>query len=417
MAGEETVAPDTETLAATEVVRPLRRPFYGDPLGIFGWGIAVASLVAYWHFFVRKPVPRPGQQVARLTAVEGAVKVKPNAKETWREAQLSDQLHVGDVLQTETRAGAQIQFNAGSLVTVRPDSVVYIGGSVESSSAAWRVQSGRVNFSVGDEATEIVTPTVRTTALQNASGNIDVGVGGETGVRVFRGQAEVETTQGERITLGENEAVQVDAVGKAGGRVELPPPPTLIAPAAKAQLPLVPPPNPTARLSWTAVRSGVTYRVAMDYNVTQANLLLSVALEEPGISATTHDLKGLDVGRYFWRVAAVNKDGLEGAFSRVSFFAVVAPPAPQTAPTPEAPEAPPPTLVVQAVEEVAPGIVYVGGRTVPGATVTVDGTPVKVMPDGSFSEHVRRSGPGEVFVRATAPDGQLAEQARAVSKR
>ena len=54
---------------------------------------------------------------------------------------------------------------------------------------------------------------------------------------------------------------------------------------------------------------------------------------------------------------------------------------------------------------------------VPGATVTVDGSPVKVMPDGSFSEHVRRSGPGEVVVRATAPDGQLAEQARAVSKR
>jgi hypothetical protein len=59
----------------------------------------------------------------------------------------------------------------------------------------------------------------------------------------------------------------------------------------------------------------------------------------------------------------------------------------------------------------------VGGRTVPGATVTVDGTPVKVMPDGSFSEHVRRSGPGALVVRATAPDGQLAEQARAVSKR
>jgi hypothetical protein len=414
MASEEPVAPDAETLAATEIVRAPRKPFYKDPLSIVGWGIALASIVAYWYFFVRKPVPKPGQQIARLTAVEGTVKVKPNAKEAWEEARLSDQLHVGDVLQTETRAGAQIQFNAGSLVTVRPDSVVYIGGSAESSSAAWRVQSGRVNFSVGDEATEIVTPTVRTTALENATGNIDVGEGGETGVKIFRGQAEVETTQGEKITLGENQAVQVDAAGKAGARVELPPPPTLVAPAAKAQLPRVAPPDPTARLSWNAVKNGVTYRVAMDYNVTQANLLLSAALDEPGLTTTTHDLKGLDVGRYFWRVAAVNKDGLEGAFSRVSFFAVVEPAAPEPTPTPEAP---PPTLVVQAVEEVAPGVVYVGGRTVPGATVTVDGTPVKVMPDGSFSEHVRRSGPGEVVVRATAPDGQLAEQARAVSKR
>ena len=53
----------------------------------------------------------------------------------------------------------------------------------------------------------------------------------------------------------------------------------------------------------------------MDYNVTQANLLLSAALDEPAVAGTSHDLKGLSLGRYFWRVSAVNKDGLEGAFS------------------------------------------------------------------------------------------------------
>jgi hypothetical protein len=416
MASEEPVAPDTEVLTATEVVRPVRKPFYKDPLSIIGWGIALASIVAYWYFFVRKPVPKPGQQIARLTAVEGKVKVKPNEKEAWGDARLQDQLHVGDVLQTETRAGAQIAFNSGSTVNVRPDSVVYIGGSAEASTAAWRVQSGKVNFSTGDEATEIVTPTLRTTALQNASGNIDVSEGGETGVKIFRGQAEVETTQGQKITLNENQAVQVDAAGKAGARLELPPPPVLVAPAAKARLPFVAPPEATAKLSWNAVKNGTTYRVAMDYNITQANLLLSAALDEPGITTTAHAIKGLNVGRYFWRVSAVNKDGLEGAPSRVSFFAVVEPEVPQPAPT-ATPGPQPPALVLQAVDEVAPGIVHVGGRTDPGAAVTVDGTPVKVMPDGSFSEHVRRGGTGGVLVRATAEDGQFTEQTRAVSKR
>jgi hypothetical protein len=42
---------------------------------------------------------------------------------------------------------------------------------------------------------------------------------------------------------------------------------------------------------------------------------------------------------------------------------------------------------------------------------------VKVMPDGSFSEYVRHSGPGELVVRATGPDGQFTEQSRAASKR
>ena len=115
-------------------------------------------------------------------------------------------------------------------------------------------------------------------------------------------------------------------------------------------------------------------------------------------------------------MSAVNKDGLEGASSRVSFFAVVEPEVPQPAPTPT-PGVEPPTLVLQALDEVAPGIVHVGGRTAAGATVTVDGTAVKVLPDGSFSEYVRHSGPGEVVVRATGPDGQFTEQSRAVSKR
>jgi hypothetical protein len=416
MASEEPVDSDTEILAATEVARPRRKPFYKDPLSIIGWGIALASIVAYWYFFVRKPVPKPGQQIARLTAVEGKVKVKPNEEEAWGDARLADQLHVGDVVQTETRAGAQISFNSGSVVSVRPDSVVYIGGSAEASTAAWRVQSGRVNFSTGDEATEIVTPTLKTTALQNARGNIDVGEAGDTGVKIFRGQAEVETTQGQKITLNENQAVQVDSAGKAGAMLELPPPPTLVAPAPKAKLPLVAPPEASAKLAWNAVKNGTTYRVAMDYNVTQANLLLSAALDEPGITSTSHELKGLNVGRYFWRVSAVNKDGLEGAPSRVSFFAVVVPEVPQPAPTPT-PGVELPTLVVQALDEVAPGVVHVGGRTAAGATVTVDGTAVKVLPDGSFSEYVRHGGKGEVVVRATFPDGQFTEQSRAVSKR
>jgi hypothetical protein len=400
-------------LPATRIARPPRRPFYRDPLSILGWGIALASIVAYWYFFVRKPVPKPGQQVARLVAVEGKVKVKPNAREAWEDARLAARLHVGDVVQTETRAGTQIQFNSGSLVSVRPDSVVYIGSSAEASTAAWRVQSGRVSFLVGDAEEEIVTPTLKTTALQSTSGHIDVGGAGETGVKIFRGQAEVETTQGQRISLGENQAVQVDAAGKAGARQDLPPPPTLVAPAPRARLPFVAPPEATARLSWSAVKNGATYRVAMDYNVTQANLLLSVALDQPGITTTAHDLEGISVGRYFWRVAAVTADGLEGAFSRTSFFSVIEP----EAPPPPAPGSKAPALVLLALDEVAPGIVHVGGRTDPGATLTVDGNPVKILSDGSFSEYIRRAGPGELVVRATGPDGQFTERARAVSKR
>ena len=411
---------ESDELCATDSARPPRRPIYKDPLSILSWSIALASIVAYWYFFVRKPVPKPGEQIARLTAVEGKVKVKPNAQEAWGDAGLSSQLHVGDVVQTETHAGAEISFNSGNVVKVRSDSVVYIGGSAEASTAAWRVQSGRVNFAAAGEATEIVTPTARTTALENATGNIDVGEGGQTGVKIFTGHAEIQTTQGQRITLSQNQAVQVDAAGRAGNTMELPPPPTLIAPVPRSRLTIVRDPGePSAKLSWTDVRNGITYRVALDYNVTQANLLLSAALEESGIQGTTHDVKGLNLGRYFWRVAAVNKDGLEGAFSRVSHFSVVEPEAPAAGlPGPAATPAPAAVaLVLEAVDEVSPGIIYVGGRAAPGAAVTVNGTPVRVLPNGGFSEFVRLTGLAQVVVRATSDDGQFVEQSRAVSKK
>lgn len=393
-----------------------RRPFYTDPLSLLSWSIALASIVAYWYFFVRQPVPGAGEQVARFTAIEGRVRVKPNASDQWRGGQLADPLHVGDVVQTETSSGAQIFFNTGSTVNVRPDSVVYIGGSAESSTAAWRVQSGRVNFSVAQEQTEIVTPTVTTTASLNAAGNIDVGDEGETGVKIFRGQAEVQTRQGQRITLGENQAVQVDSAGKAGARLELPPPPDLVAPAPRALLARTAPPAPTATLSWTPVVNGATYHVAVDFNVTQANLLLSAALDEAAVSGTSHDLAGLAAGRYFWRVSAVNRDGLEGAFSRTSFFSVVEPEAPVPAAPPPSP-APGPLLVLQSVEEVAPGVIYVSGRTAAGARVEVNGTAVRVMPDGSFGEHLRAAGPRRVLVRSTAADGTVSELSRALPGR
>jgi len=389
-----------------------RPPFYRDPLSLLGWSVAFAALLAYWYFFVRQPVARTGQPIARVTAVAGSVKVKPNAGAAWLDVKLSDVLRVGDVVQTQALSGAQISFDSGSVVNVRPDSVVYISVSAESSTAAWSVRSGRVNFSAAEQQ-EILTPTARTTAMENAVGNIDVADSGETGVKVFRGLAEVETTQGETITLGENQAVRVDAAGKAGARLDLPPPPSLVSPTLRAELQRVAPPAASAELRWTAVANGVTYHVAVDYNVTQANLLLSAALEQTGLPGTAHALRGLEPGRYFWRVAALNRDGLEGAFSRTSFFTVVAPAASVPSPAPPPPAA---VLSVQSVEEIAPGIVQVAGRAEPGATVEVEGVAVLVLPDGSFSEYVRHAGGDRVAVRARSRSGAVAEESQPVRR-
>jgi hypothetical protein len=269
-----------------------------------------------------------------------------------------------------------------------------------------------VNFAVGDHAAEILTLSAKTRAMANAAGQLDVTDAG-TGLKIFRGQAELQTALGQKVSLSENQAVRVDAAGHAGSRLALPPPPTLLAPATRAALPFVAPPGAVTTLSWTPAPGAATYRVGMDFNVTQADLLLSAALDVPGVASTSHALTGMDAGRYFWRVAGVTADGLEGAFSRVSLFAVL-----PAEPRREKPAAPLlPALVLEELEEVSRGVVHVAGRADAEGALTLNGVAVPVMPDGSFSEYLRLAGRGEVVVRETTRDGRVNQQARRVRGR
>ena len=379
---------------------------------LLGVVIALAAAAVYYFFFVYQPPAPPGPKaVARLTAVEGPVRLKIGGLGQWREARVRRMLRSGDVVQTDPKAGAEITFLSGNVVRVRPDSVVLISegtAEVAEEATSWQVQSGQVNFEV-KQNTDIVTPTARTRAVANSTGNIDVDDEGGTGVKIFTGSAEVATTAGQKVTLADNQAVLVDAKGQAGPRIELPPAPVLVAPPADTEVPFVTPPETTAQLAWRVVKGAATYRVSMDYNVVQANLLLSAALEEPNIPSTSHELSGLDPGRYYWRVAGVSQEGLEGDYSKVSLFSVVRPP------EPSAPPSAAPRLVVQAAD--LESVLEVKGRTEPGAEVTVDGYAVRVLPDGTFNEFVRKTGQTFVVVKATTPDGQVTEEKRPVSRR
>jgi hypothetical protein len=397
--------PEVEPEPEEPVVPPRRSPPRSVNL-ISTLGVIVALIAAGTYYFVfLKPAVVARRQVATITAVEGTVKVKKGGTNEWIPGPVGTGLRNGDVVKTEKASGAQLTFTTGNMVKVRPDSVVLIAegeAALAEEGTAWHVQSGQVNFQL-KQNTEIITPTARTKAAANSSGNINVTDEGGTGVKIFQGSAQVATKQGQTITLGGNQAILVDAKGQAGAKIELPPPPGLVAPAGKAELAYVAPPTATAHLSWQVVHGAATYRVAMDFNVVQADLLLSAALDMPGIPETSHDTANLEPGRYFWRVAGVSPEGLEGDFSKVSSFTVV-----------KAPEAtPPPADTAPKLSVDAPdilvNIVQVRGRTDPGASVTIDGHTIKVLADGSFSEFVKKGDKPFIVVRATGADGQVTE--------
>jgi len=399
--------PDEDGFTEVELQQPEAPAARYNLLTGLGLLIALASAGLYYSLYVGiTELPETLPSVARLTTVTGDVGVKRRGETVWTQGYEGTQLQLDDQVRTSSSSAAEIAFSNGNVVQVRPSSIVLIGDLAqtplgEAGMSAWHVETGEVSFEVA-RGTEIVTANARALAAANSSGAIDAAEGG-TGIRIFRGSAQVTTRKGDDVTLNANESVQVGPEGKAGPKLALPGAPTLLTPQNRAEILAQAAQGASARLSWELVERGATYHVAVDYNGAEADLLLAAGLDQDGIEGDFRELASLNPGDYFWRVAGRNEAGMEGAFSKVQRFVVLAPPEPEQ------------ELLVLFVDllDVVGDVVHLKGRTGPGASVTVDGHPVNVSSDGRFSEFFK-SGRPEVVIRATGADGEIAEERRAV---
>jgi hypothetical protein len=179
--------------------------------------------------------------------------------------------------------------------------------------------------------------------------------------------------------------------------------PTLLAPPHQAEITYPDPSRAITMLAWNPVPSAAAYHVMLDYSA-----YFNRPIVDSRFSGSSVQLR-LDTGKYYWRVAAVDKNGIEGAFSEFARFAVV------RRGGGGATGGPPPPLVLQELE-LRTNILQVKGRTEPGATVTVNGQRVDVQVDGTFNEFITLDKPGRQFVvvRATGLAGGVNEQRRPV---
>ena len=375
----------------------------------------------YYHYF-GKPInpnpvidlPAPTVTTARFTSIEGNVRVKPVGQFEWLSADPTMVLRKSDLVRTGTGATAEITFFDGTVVHVRPDSLITIEDTSEDFATkrrrvAWHISSGEVNFQTGKKnvpgsATEISTPTVRTTAGEMTDGGIRVDQAGDSDVKVYRGSTQVETKTGEKLTLGASEALKVDAAGKAGPKQLLLDAPILQAPPHQTEISYPDPSRATTLLAWKPVVGSVSYHVMVDYSPYFNRPLVDQVRKDSSV-----ELRGLDTGKYYWRVAALDKDGVEGGFSAFARFTVVRKEGAGGA------GGTPPPLVIEAID-VRTNILQIKGRTEPGATVTVNDQRVDVQGDGSFNEFIQldKGGRQLVVIRSTGINGGVNEQKRPI---
>ena len=377
-------------------------------------GLALLVAAVGWVFFLRPhPAPPPVapevQTGARFSSIEGSVQVKRSGTLEWLPASRATVLRQNDLVRTGPGGTAEIRFEDGFVFSVRPDSLITVEESTQNTVSREQrvglsIQSGEANFQtpargVPGRAT-ISTPTVRTTAERETAGNIQVAQSGETGLRIFRGRGEATTRTGQKIALASNEGVKVNAAGAAGTKTVLPVVPSLTAPPHQTEVAYPDLPQAVTLLMWNSVPGASGYRVMVDYSPSVARPLYDRHAQR----ATQLELRGLEAGTYYWKVAAVDASGSEGGFSEMWRFSLT-----------RAPAGPLPPLSIDTLE-LKGNVLHVRGRSEPGATLTLDGERLEVQSDGSFNEFLTvDAGTASVTLRSTSVRGGVAEQRRRVT--
>lgn len=377
--------------------------------------LLVVAALAGWVFFGRgQPSPTPPPENvetgARFVSIEGSVQVKRAGTLEWIGATAAVVLRSNDLVRTGSGATAEIVFAGGDRISLRPDSLTTIEESSQNPVSrqyrvALSIQSGEANFQTAGRnvpgETTISTPTVRTTADRDTAGSIHVTEDGDTGIRIFQGSGRAETTAGHQIQLASNEGVQVGADGTASEKMTLPQVPVLTAPPNGTEVAYPDPLRAITLLMWQRVESAQSYRVMVGYSPAFARPLV----DRQGHEGTQLELRRLETSTYYWRVAAIDRNGAEGNFTPAASFSLLkAPPSTVS----------PPPLAVETLE-LRGNVLHVRGRTAPGATLTLNGLRIEVQTDGVFNEFVMfDTGAATVALRATAVDGAVAELRRPI---
>ncbi len=201
--------------------------------------------------------------------------------------------------------------------------------------------------------------------------------------------------QGESVTLGKNEGTLVRTGQAPSEKMDVLVSPVLAAPqddavAYRADL----------ELQWASVDDAAGYWVEVAADVDFAEMTLS----QWGLKDSSFHTDELDLGSYYWRVAALDKYGLPGARSAAWRFHV-------------ATDVTPPYVAVNAPEEGAilrAAPVEVAGESEAGATLTLNGAPVTLQADGRFATSYQPApGLNELVLAATDPAGNQTERRRA----
>lgn len=338
-----------------------------------------------------------GPQQAHFTALDGGVKVKKASSNTWVSADFSLPLEKNDVVQTSSEGMAKIFFSDGTSYTVKPDSLIIIqenfANAEQQTQVAVEVNLGTVDLSTGTYAqgskSQVILAGATASLAPESSAMVRNDPRGDTHeILVKKGSGQV-TRSSETVSLASYEKVSFKRADVQMTRSRETGPPTLIAPASSMQVYLTAAGRPV-EFSWSEAANSHGYRLRISRN--------------PYFSSTVYDrvqpgtdvrVPGLREGLYYWVVNSLDAAGNQSADSEHNQFVVVQ----------RSSEA---SIALDLEPFVQHGhVIYLKGRTEPGARVMVNGREVPFMrADGAFDFFTPPLPNGENIITVTAQNAR-----------
>lgn len=333
---------------------------------------------------------------AQFLSVSGSVQVRHGDAGEWEPAASGVALRSGDYVRTGTGGSAEIAFANGSRSIVRPDTMFKVYRAQSSifggSEQAINMSYGWVNLDTAEQESSVTTPDAEALVQRDSAASVAYDRSSRRGFFVnYQGGVEVASTSGERQSV--NPLQQVVQVGtKLSSPSALPGQPELLQPADNFQVSLAR--SDRLELDWQPVAGAARYalqiasdkqfndRVIDDTNRVRTGAALGLRAE----------------GRFEWRVAAIDRNGVQGPWSVPARFRVAAS-------LSGAGDDRPPTLDLHYIKPYG-SIFMLGGVTEPGVQLEINGERVTVAADGSFTKTIQLLEEGWSFLTLRARDGR-----------
>ncbi|HEV8385480.1 MAG TPA: FecR domain-containing protein [Candidatus Acidoferrales bacterium] len=312
---------------------------------------------------------------ARFVNVDGKVEVKKVNSVKWVAADSGTTLNKGDLVQTGSDSVARITFPDGTTYTVKPDTLITVEENTmttdRSTLVGVHITSGAVDlatssFEAPNSAAEVSFENARASVKENS--RVAVRSDPESKkheVTVAQGQASVQVG-GERVELGRFERISFPT-GGAVTKTRVLAPPELLQPVHLQPVTVPDPKRASVHFEWKPVAGAVGYHLSVSTSSMFSNVVV-----DKRTGSNSMEVSGLDAGDYFWAVQAVDAQKQVSEPSETFKFSLFA-------------QGKSENMLLEVSEpQVHGNLVELVGRTEPGATLLIGGTPVVIQMDGSF---------------------------------